>query len=130
MSEIDLAVNGTLMRGLALNERLLSAGAQFVREDRTSDRYRLWSIHDEYPAMQRSVTGASHIQVEVWRMTLNGLIQVLEMEPPGLCMGRIELQDNEWVFGILGEDYICQGMQEITRYGGWRNYKNQVKDEY
>jgi gamma-glutamylcyclotransferase (GGCT)/AIG2-like uncharacterized protein YtfP len=130
MNEIDLAVNGTLMRGFALNERLLSAGAKFIREDRTSDRYRLWSINDEYPAMQRAVKGGNHIQVEVWRMSISGLIEVLEMEPTGLCMGRIELQDNEWVFGILGEDYICQGVKEITQYGGWRNFQNQLKDEY
>lgn len=126
--DIHLTLNGTLIRELALNERLISTGAIFVCEDRTSNRYRLWSINDEYPAMQRAAEGGNQVQVEIWQMTVTGLIQVLEMEPPGLCMGRIELQDHDWVFGVLGENYICHGMKEITHYGGWRNYQNQVKD--
>ena len=39
--EILLAVNGTLMRGLALNPNLLAVGARFVRETTTAPTYRL-----------------------------------------------------------------------------------------
>ena len=37
---------------------------------------------------------------------------------------KVELADNQWFFGILGEKSICQGMEEITRWSGWRNYKS------
>src|SRR5262249_12820594 len=47
---VRLAVNGTLMRGLALNDNLLAAGATFVRETTTAPHYRLWSIDDRHPA--------------------------------------------------------------------------------
>jgi hypothetical protein len=58
-----LAVNGTLMRGLALNGHLLAAGATFVRESRTAPVYRLWSIDDRHPAMLRVTTGGAAIAV-------------------------------------------------------------------
>jgi gamma-glutamylcyclotransferase (GGCT)/AIG2-like uncharacterized protein YtfP len=54
MSEtVNLAVNGTLMLGLELNNNLLAVGATFVREATTEPTYRLWSIDDRYPAMLR-----------------------------------------------------------------------------
>ena len=48
MTTVYLAVNGTLMRGLELNENLRKVGAQFVREATTAAAYRLWTINDEY----------------------------------------------------------------------------------
>jgi hypothetical protein len=122
VDKILLAVNGTLMRGLALNENLVSAGAVFIREDQTSPSYRLWSIADQYPAMQRDEMSGKSISLEIWEIPLEGLVEVLNNEPPGLSMGRIELVGGAWVFGILGEKYICRDKLEITSWGGWRKY--------
>jgi len=125
MDKILLAVNGSLMRGLPLNQNLLDAQAGFVREDKTSPNYRLWSIEDSYPAMQRDDLEGAEIDLEIWEIPLEELINVLKKEPPGLSLGRIELEDGEWVFGVLGESYICKGCLEITLWGGWRKYKDQ-----
>jgi hypothetical protein len=46
---VRLAVNGTLMRGLALNGNLLAVGATFHREATTIPTYRLWSIGIDIP---------------------------------------------------------------------------------
>jgi len=46
---IDLFVNGTLMRGLALHANL--AGAEFLEACTTAPRYRLYSIGDIHPGM-------------------------------------------------------------------------------
>jgi gamma-glutamylcyclotransferase (GGCT)/AIG2-like uncharacterized protein YtfP len=127
MEEILFAVNGTLMRGFGLNKNLIAAKADFVHEAKTSDLYRLWSIKDQYPAMQRDLGGGHNIDVEIWKITPAALMDILESEPPGLCLGRIELVDKQWVFGVLAEEYICQGMQEITKWGGWRNYLSKKK---
>ena len=54
-----LAVNGTLMRGLELNPNMLAVGATFVREDDTDACYRIWSIGDRHPAMQRTPGGGA-----------------------------------------------------------------------
>jgi gamma-glutamylcyclotransferase (GGCT)/AIG2-like uncharacterized protein YtfP len=119
---VRLAVNGTLMRGLALNGNLLAAGATFVRETTTSASYRLWSIGDRYPAMIRVAQGGAAIVVEVWDVPDAGLAAILLGEPAGLCVGKVRLADGEETLGMLGEPLLCEGQREITQYGGWRAY--------
>jgi gamma-glutamylcyclotransferase (GGCT)/AIG2-like uncharacterized protein YtfP len=119
---VRLAVNGTLMRGLALNGNLLAAGATFVRETTTGPTYRLWSIGDRHPAMLRVASGGTAIAVEVWEVPAAGLASILLAEPPGLCVGKVRLADGEETLGVLGEPILCDGQREITEYGGWRSY--------
>ncbi len=119
---VMLAVNGTLMRGLALNQNMIDAGATFLREAFTAPSYRLWSIEDRHPAMIRVAEGGSAIAVEVWAVPPQGLASILLREPPGLSIGKVRLGDGEEVLGVLGEPLLCEGMKEITSYGGWRAY--------
>jgi gamma-glutamylcyclotransferase (GGCT)/AIG2-like uncharacterized protein YtfP len=116
------AVNGTLMRGLELNQNMLNAGATFVREAKTAPVYRLWSIDDRYPGMVRVNDGGAAIGLEVWEVDGAGLVQILEREPPGLTIGRVLLDDNSEILGVLAEPYCIQGKSEITSLGGWRAY--------
>ena len=122
MGNIQLAVNGTLMRGLELNPNLLEVGASFVREAMTEPAYRLWSIDDQHPAMIRVATGGVAIAVEVWEVPAAGLSEILLREPPGLCIGKVRLADGEVVLGVLGETVLCEGKREITQWMGWRSY--------
>lgn len=121
-SEVLLAVNGTLMTGLPLNDNLRHAGATFVREARTAPAYRLWSIRDRHPAMVRVATGGHAIAVEVWSVPAAGLAEILLQERPGLSIGKVMLEDGEEVLGVLGEPILCEGMREITEWRGWRAY--------
>ena len=123
MSDVLLAVNGTLMRGLPLNGNLLAVGARFVRETKTAPVYRLWSINDVHPAMLRVTSGGAAIAVEVWSVPPAGLAEILSKEPPGLSIGKVRLADGEETLGVLGEPALCEGMPEITAYGGWRQYR-------
>jgi gamma-glutamylcyclotransferase (GGCT)/AIG2-like uncharacterized protein YtfP len=127
MDDIHLAVNGTLMRGLELNPNLLEVGAAFVRETTTEPAYRLWSIADRHPAMQRVRTGGVAVAVEIWRISPAGLASVLLKEPPGLSIGKVKLADGSEVLGVLGEAILCEGGQEITHCGGWRAYIASLK---
>jgi gamma-glutamylcyclotransferase (GGCT)/AIG2-like uncharacterized protein YtfP len=120
-----LAVNGTLMRGLALNQSLVDVGAEFVREDRTAAIYRLWSIADAYPAMLRVESGGAEIALELWTVPNAAISAILQNEPPGLVIGRVQLADGSDVFGVLAEPYIIAGHHEITEFGGWRAYQGQ-----
>lgn len=124
---LDLAVNGTLMRGLELNGNLLAVGATFVRETKTEPTYRIWSINDCYPAMIRVKEGGNAIAVEVWRIPVASLGTILLQEPPGLSIGKVCLIDGEVVLGVLGEPIACENQQEITQYGGWREYQEASK---
>lgn len=121
---IKLAVNGTLMRGLELNGNLLNLGATFLEETTTEPSYRLWSIGDRHPAMQRVKTGGAAIAVEIWAVPPSGLGTLLGQEPPGLAIGKVKLHHGETVLGVLGEAICCENGIEITEYGGWRAYIN------
>ena len=122
MTNVLLAVNGTLMRGLALNPNLVDAGATFVRETSTAPAYRLWSIGDRHPAMIRVRDGGVGVAVEVWSVPAAGLASILLGEPPGLAIGKVPLVDGSEVLGVLGEPILCEGQREITEHGGWRAY--------
>lgn len=119
---VQLAVNGTLMRGLELNPNLLAARGEFVGEARTMPEYRLWSIRDRHPAMVRVLSGGVSVAVEVWSVPTQGLATVLLQEPPGLSIGKVRLEDGTEVLGVLGEPALCEGCREITEFGGWRAY--------
>ncbi len=122
-SDVLLAVNGTLMRGLELNHNMVAAKATFVREAETEPTYRLWTINDEHPAMLRVTDGTgTKVAVEVWSVPASGLVEILLNEPPGLCIGKVRLDDGNVVLGVLGEPALIEGHREITAYGGWRSY--------
>ena len=59
---VDLFVNGTLMRGLALHANL--AGAEFLEACRTAPRYRLYSIGDVHPGMFEVAEGGVSVEGE------------------------------------------------------------------
>jgi hypothetical protein len=121
-NDVLFAVNGTLMRGLALNANLVAAGATFVREDETDACYRIWSIDDRHPAMLRTPGEGTNVAVEVWNVPAAGLVSILLAEPAGLAIGKVVLRDGSIVLGVLGEPFLCEGKREITEHGGWRAY--------
>jgi hypothetical protein len=123
LSLLPLAVNGTLMRGLELNTNLLRLGASFDREALTAPCYRLWSIADRHPGMQRVANKGGSIALEIWLVPSAGFASLLLGEPDGLVIGRIELADGTSVLGVLAEAFLCCGQNEITAYGGWRAYQ-------
>lgn len=123
---VYLAVNGTLMQGLELNENLQRAGAKFVQETTTAPIYRLWSINDRHPAMLRVSEGGTAIALEVWAVPPAGICDILMQEPPGLSIGKVVLANGDTVLGVLGEPILCENQQEITQWGGWRSYADEM----
>lgn len=129
-STIRLAVNGTLMRGLALNDNLLDVGAVFVEETTTAPCYRLWSINDNHPAMIRTTDGTgTSVALEIWEVPAAGIATVLTQEPAGLAIGKVLLADETTVLGVVGEPFLVEGQREITDFGGWRPYTASLTPE-
>ncbi len=126
LETLKLAVNGTLMRGLALCPNLLNVGATFEREAKTEAAYRIWTIDDNYPAMLKVKQGGVAVAVEVWEVPLSGLGIVLSQEPPGLAIGKVKLADGEEVLGVIGEPLTVEDQKEISQYGGWRAYQESL----
>ncbi len=120
---IELFVNGTLMRGLALHGNL--AGAEFVEACRTAPRYRLFSIGDVHPGMFEVVTGGVSVAGELYRVPDDVLQRVEAGEPPGLYRGPVQLSDGRVVDGILFPRELADGIhREISQFGDWRAYVN------
>lgn len=119
---VTLFVNGTLMRGYELHGNL--AAAEFVRPARTAPRYQLYSIADRHPAMRRSDENGVSVQGELYLMSLPVLAQVMELEPPGLGLEVVELENGSLTLGIVwvASDLPSEAT-DISSYGGWRPYQ-------
>ena len=120
-NNLILAVNGTLMRGLELENNLKAVNAIFIKESQTEKAYRLFSINDKYPAMVKDANGSA-IDVELYEISEQGMQEVLSKEPEGLTIKEITLIDGSKVQGVVGLPFIIENRKEITKYGGWRNY--------
>jgi hypothetical protein len=123
---VEIAVNGTLMRGLELEPNLVNLGSTFVREDRTMPEYRLYSINDVHPAMVRvpaNETNGVSVAIEIWCVPADGVATLLGKEPPGLSIGKARLMDNSTVLGVIAEPALVAGMKDISNFdGNWRQY--------
>jgi allophanate hydrolase-like protein len=121
-----IAVNGTLMRGLELEPNLVNLGATFVREDRTEPVYRLYSVNDAHPAMVRvpeNATNGVSVAVEIWSVPADGVATLLQKEPPGLTIGKANMQNGTTVLGVIAEPALIVGMKDISSYNGsFRDY--------
>jgi gamma-glutamylcyclotransferase (GGCT)/AIG2-like uncharacterized protein YtfP len=116
-----LFVNGTLMRGLALNRNL--DGATFIGEFRTAPAYRIHSIGDVHPGMYRIDEGGISVPGELYDVPDEILERVEAGEPPHLYRGPVELEDGRIVPGILYPRELAEGHhKDISAFGGWRAY--------
>lgn len=121
MAAIELFVNGTLMRGLALHANL--DGAEFLEATRTAARYRIHSIDDVHPGMFEVAEGGVEVAGELYRVPLDVLERVEAGEPPNLYRGPVRLIDGRVVQGILYPRELAEANgRDISGYGGWRAY--------
>lgn len=121
-----VAVNGTLMRGLELNDNMTKAGGVFVRVDQTDAHYRLWSINDRHPGMIRVMEGGVTVALEIWELPMASFATLLLSEPAGLAIGKVKLIDGSEVLGVLAEPWLVEGQKEITEHGSWRQYTGEA----
>ncbi len=122
---MDLAVVGAHLSGQPLNHQLTNLGAWLVRSDQTSPTYRLYlltGVSPPKPGLVRVETDGVAIQLEIWRMPVEKMGQFLELVPPFLCIGNVELLSKSWVKGFLCEPAAIQNSRDISSYGGWRSY--------
>jgi gamma-glutamylcyclotransferase (GGCT)/AIG2-like uncharacterized protein YtfP len=125
---VELFVNGTLMRGLALHHNL--EGATFLGALRTAPRYRLYSIRDVHPGMFEVEIGGVSIAGEMYRMSDEIWRRVEAGEPPHLYRGPVRLSDDRIVDGILFPRSQAEGRhKDISEFGDWRTYIASLTNE-
>jgi gamma-glutamylcyclotransferase (GGCT)/AIG2-like uncharacterized protein YtfP len=128
MIAVELFVNGTLMRGLALHHNL--AGAEFLGEFRTAPIYRLYSISDLHPGMFEVETGGVSVAGEMYRMSDDIWQRVESGEPPHLYRGPVKLSNGRTVGGILFPRVLAEGQhKDISEFGGWRAYIESLRHD-
>jgi allophanate hydrolase len=120
-----VAVVGAHLQGLPLNHELTQRGARLERATRTAPRYRLFALPGTTPpkpGMARETSGGNVLELEVWRIPSNTYGAFVAGIPSPLGIGRIELEDGQWVQGFLCESWALAGAEDISHFGGWRAY--------
>ncbi len=124
-NSVRVAVAGAHLSGLPLNHQLTERGARLEKPARTTARYRLFALPGTTPpkpGLVRDADNGSVIDLEVWRIPASEYGSFVAGIPSPLGIGRIELEDGEWVQGFLCESWAVNGAEEISHLGGWRAF--------
>jgi hypothetical protein len=124
-------LNGGGMRGGPVHDHI--EGVPLLGELRTAPKYRFYSVRDEFPALVPAVAGGAAIIGELYDVPIDMLHHsLLPAEPPELELGTIELENGVVSFAMLLRREVLEqagGLIEITKYGGWRAYRDEVRAE-
>lgn len=123
--EIELAVCGAHMSGMALNGELTSRGGRFLRAVDTTADYRLYALPGGppvRPGLVRVADGGAAIAVEVWSLPLAEVGSFLAGIPAPLGLGTTMLADGTAPKGFVCEAVAAAGAQDVSAYGSWRAY--------
>ena len=108
-------------------------GVPLLGELRTAPKYRFYSVRDEFPALLATDADGAAIIGELYDVPIDMLHgSLLPAEPPELELGTIELEDGSTSFAMLLRREVLErgeGLIEITKYGGWRAYRDEGSAE-
>jgi allophanate hydrolase len=126
---VRVAVVGAHLSGMPLNFQLTQRGARRVAASHTSRAYRLYALPGTVPPkpglarVANDTAGAgTAIAMELWDMPLDRFGEFVAEVPAPLGIGNVELESGEWVKGFICEPCGIEGAQDISRFGGWKNY--------
>lgn len=126
---MPVCVVGAHLSGMSLNWQLTSLGGELSRVTKTSENYRLYALKGTVPAkpgIRRVSADGFKLEVEVWDLPIDKVGVFLSMIPSPLGLGRIELEDSEWVTGFVCEEIGYSDAKDVTKFGGWRYYINSL----
>jgi len=130
---VKVAVCGAHMSGLPLNEELRGGGGRWVATTTTSSDYKLYALPGGPPHrpglvhVEASEQGTA-IEVEVWEMPESEFGSFVARVPVPLGIGTVTLVNGEAVQGFLCERYAVALAADISHYGGWRAYLQQLEE--
>ncbi|CAN5143023.1 allophanate hydrolase [soil metagenome] len=126
---IRVAVVGAHLRGQPLNWQLAERSARLIRSTRTAKHYRLYALPGTTPpkpGLVRSETEGVAIEVEIWEMPARHYGSFVAEIPSPLGIGTLELEDGSKVQGFICESWALADAEDISRFGGWRDYRASV----
>jgi allophanate hydrolase len=134
-----LAVAGAHLIGQPMHPFLLGLGARYQRTTRTAPVYRmiaLPAVRDAAgavvvpprPGLFRGAAGGGAIEVEVYRLPVPALGNLIVTVPPPLAIGTVLLADGAQVPGFVCEGYARETGPDVTQLGSWRSYLSSLGD--
>jgi allophanate hydrolase len=127
-----IVVVGAHLSGMPLNKDLVALGGRLLRRCRTAGDYRLFALPattPPKPGLVRSPGFDGHgIAVEVWDLPLAAFGSFVAAIPAPLGIGKITLDDGSTAPGFLCEQHAIGQASEITAFGGWRNYVDNLAE--
>lgn len=129
---VEVAVVGAHLSGMPLNSQLTERGATLLRETQTAPCYRLYALPGTVPpkpGMVRVAEGepGSAMVVEVWAIPVEAYGSFVALIPSPLGIGTLALADGSRVQGFVCEPHALAGAEDISRFGGWRQYIASLK---
>ncbi|MBQ1028042.1 allophanate hydrolase [Micromonospora sp. C95] len=130
-AQVLIAVVGRHLAGESRNGELTGRGATLAGAARTAPRYRLYRLEtadgEGLPGLVRAADtdpGGHPIEVELWRLPVAAVGELLAGVPAPLSLGWVRLHDGRDVLGFLCEAYaVDSGAEDISAAGGWRAYR-------
>lgn len=122
---VEVVVCGAHLEDLPLNWQLTQRGATLVKRAQTAPRYQLFALRGSAPSrpgMVRNDEIGASIAVEVWQIPTDELGSFLIEIPAPLGLGKVELDDGNWYTGFICETNGLTDAEDITRFGGWKNW--------
>ncbi len=123
--EIEVAVVGAHLSGMALNGELTSRGAHFLRACETEPRYKLFALPGgppRRPGLLRVASGGAAIATEVWAVPEATFGSFVAGVPAPLGIGTTFLADGTRPKGFIVESIATTDAEDISDWGGWRAY--------
>jgi allophanate hydrolase len=128
--ETTLVVAGAHLSGMVLNHELLALGAKLIAATTTAPNYKLFALATTppKPGLVRApdFSGPS-IAVELWSLTAENFGRFVAALPAPMGIGKVTLADGSSHPGFLCETHALDGAEDITGYGGWRDYLGNLK---
>ena len=124
--ETTIVVAGAHLSGMVLNHELLALGATLVAETTTAPDYKLYSLTTTPPKPGLAHTpgyAGTGINVELWSLTAENFGKFVSALPAPMGIGKVTLADGSTHPGFLCEAYALTDAEDITAYGGWRDYR-------
>ena len=123
---VQIVVVGAHLTGMPLNHELTTPGGRLLKTCRTAKDYRLYVLPNTTPSKPGLIREPGFegqgLEVEVWAMPADAFGKFVQRIPAPLGIGKLTLDDGTSVSGFLCEAHAIAGAQEITTFGGWRTY--------
>ncbi|MCA3175962.1 MAG: allophanate hydrolase, partial [Burkholderiales bacterium] len=125
---VRVAVVGAHLSGMPLNWQLRQYGARLLQTTTTTEAYRLFALANTQPPKPGLIRVApgegGRIALEIWELPVEHYGEFVALIPSPLGIGQIDTADGKQVQGFLCESQALDGAQDITYFGGWKNFLN------